>query len=255
MRNAMLSCFVVLFSVKGLAATGKTLTVGFGAHNSPPYALIKGEVNTGGVIADIIGEISDSLDINSRFVFVPRKRIEKYLLDGTIDFYLISNPKWISHNALIWTIPIFKEKNVIVVKKESKDYETLEDLHQKTVGTIRGFVYPSLTEAFDTQYISRTDVRSLKLNFERLSKGWIDGFIDSDILIDYVFKEHNYDDDFKVASYLVSEHLIYGVLSPKSDISIEEINNALDKLITEGVISAILSKYRINESGIAKKKK
>ena len=224
------------------------VTIGFGVHNSPPYAILNGEFIVGGVIFDIVTELSDILDIDVNYLNMPRKRENSYIENGTVDIVLISNPKWHSVKGGRWSIPLFEEKNVIVVKSATDDFENVADLENKTIGATRGYIYPLLTKAFTEKKINRSDVRSMKLNFERLDKNWIDGFIGSDILIDYYLKNSTDADNFFVASLLISEHRIHAIMSPHSPITIESLNSALSTLKEDGVISAILSKYKISDT-------
>ena len=196
------------------------ITVGIGAHNSPPYALTKGDQIVGGVIYDLVNELSDILDVNVNYLYVPRKRIESYINSGKVDFYPIANPDWLDISEGQWSAPLFKEKNVIVLNNGAPDISQLSDLDNKTIGTIRGFVYPSLTQALEEKRFERTDVRSLNLNFERLEKHWIDGFIASDILVDYFIKTSGKADSFDIASFIVSEHYIQAVVSDKSSVKV-----------------------------------
>ena len=225
-------------------AQGKArINIGFGVHSSPPFALVEQERLIGGVIYDIGEQLAATLDVDVNYVFVPRTRIEQYLLTGMLDVYLISNPVWLDADNLVWSSPLFAESNVIVQRAGSQDFSTLGDLHQQRLGTIRGYVYPALTQAFERGSIYRSDVRSLTVNFQRLDKGWIDGFIGSDILIHHALQKRGDDQHFQIASYLVSRHHIRSVISPKSAVAPDKLQLAISQLKSEGGIDAILARY------------
>ena len=113
-----------------------------------------------------------------------------------------------------------------------------------TVGTIQGYFYPTLETLFAEKILMRSDVNSLDLNFNRLSKGWIDSFVDSDIMIQYLLKSVDEPEQFKIASLVISEHDIQTALSTQSSVSLAKFNQALAALKETGSIDKILQKYQ-----------
>lgn len=246
MRNVVIFCllfWVIPFSV---AYDETEFKVSFGSQNAPPYAIIENNELVGGIIRDIVLEIAAELNINVSFHYIPKKRTSGYLMTNKIHAVIISNPKWLEQSERFsWSIPLFKEQDVLVLNQSMLDIQNFDDLLGKTFGTIRGYYYPTIDSLFETDQIQRSDVSHLNLNFTRLEKGWIDAVVDSKILIDYYFSQHP-EHHFKLASLVVSEHNVHTAISPQSPVSVEQFNLAFEKLKQHGVIDAILNKYRLD---------
>lgn len=227
-------------------ANSVQLIVGYGDHNGAPYAIEAGEHLQEGIIKDLVTEISAELDIDIRFQKTPRKRIERYLESDTIHLVLLTNPKWLSNSdKLQWSKPLFTERDQLVVKADNPNsYHSFKDLKHMTIGTIRGYHYPNLQPYFDKNYFARY---SVDVNFIRLELNRIDALVDSETLINYHLQQASNAKDFKVLPFHVSKHKIYAALSPNAPVKLADFNQALTKLHEQGVIAAILKKYRVNE--------
>ena len=226
------------------------MLIGYGDHDAPPYAIEKAETLYSGIIKDIATEIADELDINVVFIKTPRKRIERYLENGTINLILMTNPAWLSNSEkLQWSEALFIEKDLLVVKADDKkNYQKITDFRGMIIGTIRGYKYPTLQPYFDKGYFNRYDVSNLNVNFIRLDLKRIDALVDAEILINYQLKQSNNSDSYKVMPMEVSQQHIQAALSPKAPITLLQLNQVLKKLKEQGVIEAILKKYTIDKS-------
>jgi len=238
--------FLPLFT---LADDKTTLIIGYGDHNSAPYAIEEAEQLTSGLIKDIATELAGELDICITFVKTPRKRIERYIENNTIHMLLIGNPNWLSNSdKLQWSETIFIEKDIMVVKADNPNkYQELADFKGMIVGTIRGYKYPSLQPFFDKGHFIRYDVNNLNVNLIRLDLNRIDTLIDSDILINYQVKQNRNPQIFNVLPLIVSKQDIKAALSPNAPIKLSQINQALKKLKDQGVIDAIMKKYQVTQ--------
>lgn len=241
--------YFALFSLSVLADNKTKLIIGYGDHNSAPYAIEKGEQLSTGIIKDIATEIAGELDITITFAKTPRKRIERYLESNTIHVALITSPAWLSNSEkLQWSETLFVEKNIMVVKADNTNkYHELMDFRGMIIGTIRGYKYPKLQPLFDKGYFIRYDVSNLNVNFIRLELNRIDALIDSDILINYQLMQNKSAQVFRVLPLTVNQQNIQAALSPDAPVSIRQFNQALKKLKDQGVIAAILKKYYIDE--------
>lgn len=226
-----------------------TLIIGYGDHDAPPYAIERSEKLTSGIIKDISAEISGELDVNVTFVKTPRKRTERYLENNTVHLILITNPVWLSNSdSLQWSETIFIEKVKMVIRADDPtSYEKITDFKGMIIGTIRGYSYPTLQPFFDKEFFIRYDVSNLDVNFIRLELNRIDALVDADILINYQLKHSKKPKIFKALPLTITQNNIQAALSPSAPITINQLNQALKKLKDQGVISAILKKYQVEE--------
>lgn len=218
----------------------------FGSHNSAPYAIANGSNLVGGVIWDIANELADELNAEAIFVNIPRKRQAKYLKAGHTDVLLISNPSWLGNvGGLVWSEALFEELNVLVTLADNPlVIQSKQDLHGLNIGTIRGYKYPLIEDDFEQSLIARYDVRELDANIGKLLLARIDAFIDSSILINYRLSKKENTDRFQVAPLILSKHQVYAAISPMSSVAPKQIVAALKKLKEQGVIDAIMQKYK-----------
>jgi len=245
----LLICFSSLIALSVLADDKTTLIIGYGDHNSAPYAIESGERLSSGIIKDIATELSGELDINITFIKTPRKRTERYLESNTIHLILITTPHWLSNSEkLQWSDTIFIEKDIMVIKADDSNlYQQLADFRGMTIGTIRGYKYPTLQPFFDKEYFVRYDVNNLNVNLIRLGLNRIDALVDAEVLINYQLKKNENPQEFKVLPLVVSEQNIQAALSPNAPVTLVTFNQALNRLKDQGVIAAILKKYHIEE--------
>ncbi|AQS36890.1 periplasmic component of amino acid ABC-type transporter/signal transduction system [Shewanella psychrophila] len=248
---ALSICCLSIFLLKAAIAeevSKPTLIVTYGSHNAEPYAITESNQLVAGIIKDISDEIADELDINVTYIETPRKRVERYLTSGEVHFTPISNPKWLTPNeAYRWSQPLFIEQDRLwVLKTSPKVIEEVEELFGKVVGTIRNFIYPTLTQYFEQKQIYRSDVREMPSNIARLQLKRIDGFIGSRTLVMFELTRQQ-DSAIALSPLVISEHNIHGVLSNKAPITLAELNNAIGKLNSRGVIDGIIEKYAPKE--------
>jgi len=245
----LLLCYPCFIALSVLADDKTTLIVGYGDHNSAPYAIERGEQLSSGIIKDIATELSGELDINIAFIKTPRKRTQRYLENNTIHLILITNPHWLTNSEkLQWSDPLFIEKDIMVIKADNSNlYQKITDFRGMTIGTIRGYKYPTLQPFFDKDYFIRYDVNNLNVNLIRLGLNRIDALVDAEILINYQLKINKNPKEFKVLPLVVSQQNIQAALSPNAPVTLITFNRALNRLKDQGVIAAILKKYHIEE--------
>jgi polar amino acid transport system substrate-binding protein len=224
----------------------ESIVFSFGSHNGAPYAFTSGDNLVGGIIWDIAHELADALNVRAEFINIPRKRQANFLEKGEADIILISNPEWLSNkDSVRWSEELFKDMDILVTLADSPlTINFKQDLFGLNIGTIRGYKYPLIDNNFAQQQMIRLDVRELHSNFEKLLLKRVDTFIDSSILINYQLSKREDVEIFRVEPLRVSNHRIYAAISAKSSIPYQKILAALKKLKKNGVIEAILHKYK-----------
>jgi len=218
-------------------AQNKTFIVSYGANDAPPYAIVKKDKLSAGIIKDIFDVIVKDLGIKVEYVQTPRKRAEVYLANGKIHAIAISNPQWLHNRDFYqWSDAIFLEKDLLVTLiKQRKKITKISEMTNMIIGTTRGYVYPTLTNAFSNKKVLRSDATNIAANFARLKLARIDGFIDSNILIKHyltklALQHETTKNIFQIEPLIISEHFIHTALSPNSPVTATQFNNALNKL-------------------------
>ena len=246
MKKTTLFIYLFLLIIFAQIVSAKELIIVFGEYNAKPYAFIKDTRLTGGIIKDIMDKIGKELNLEIKYLYIPRKRVSSYLLQGKAHIRLISNPKWFkNHEQFHWSKPLFKEKDYFVIStKNTQSITSIDDLKRKRLGTILGYHYTILENNQKLQII-RDDSKTLKSNFIRLNMGRIDSLIDSNILINYYIKEHQSQNKFVLLKEVASSHFIHAMYSKQNlPVSFKKIDAAFIKLKENGTIQNILDKYK-----------
>jgi len=243
MKKTSTFIFILIFTLFIQYSYAKELIIVFGDYDSKPYTFLTNQTLSGGIIKDIMDEIGVELDIKIKYVNIPSKRVSNFLLEGKVHVRLITNPKWFkNHKQFYWSTALFHDKDKIVIrKKDSVLINTIRDLKEKRLGTIRGYKYQILKD----NNIIRDDVRTLQSNFKRLDRGIIDALIHSDILISYYIKRNQVHTKYITLKEIASTHSIHAMYTKNNlPISYKEIDAAFIKLKENGTIQKILDKYK-----------
>jgi polar amino acid transport system substrate-binding protein len=128
---------------------------------------------------------------------------------------------------------------MVVRADNPKKYTQISDFKGMVIGTIRGYIYPSLEPYFVNEQLIRYDVSNLQVNLSRLDLNRIDALIDAEMLINYQLKQSKNADSFKVLPLTISQDNLKTVLSPNAPITMKQLNQTLQKLKDQGVVAAI----------------
>lgn len=211
----------------------------------PPYIFSGQDKAREGLVKDVVEAFAKEAKVSVVYSNLPRKRIELEIRSGSIHISPISNPDWYAdHQGLEWSDPIFEEKNLFILKPDSKlKIESLRDLQGKKIGTMLGYVYPNLTEDFVSGGITRVDVNDHLQLRSMLQRGRVDTFISSDIVFRYLEHSNPQAQKLKVADFILAQHSIQWCVSKSSPIKVQRINEILAKLKSSGKLAEIMKKY------------
>lgn len=222
---------------------GDTLRIAFGSYNAAPFVFLDSPTSiSGGLFKDIADSISARTGLHYIFVNIPRKRLEKKLINGEVDLYLKMNPKWASDSTLFyWSTPLFMENDILLSQRD-RPFQNDKSLTGVKVGTILGFQYPTLNKKFSNGTLVRNDAYSLQANIGKLKLRRIDALVDSEILILYYLKKTD-TNLFYIDPSPIATHTVHGMIS-KSTQNHSQILTTLEELQQSGAIEKILKKYR-----------
>jgi len=223
------------------------LVFGCIASNGPPYYLGSITNLEGGIFYDIAWAVARKLGVKARFVEIPRRRLEEKLHEGAYNIIPIFHPDWSEFpNRLIFSPPLVEERNVLIAPPEyAEKILGLDNLHGKTIGGIRGYIYnPIFQKGVEEGLYAREDVSDHRTNFEKLLLGRIDGFIIPDLIADYKFKTNPPYRQLKIAPYILSDQYIHWAFSIQNRPFADQVSHALQELLDQGEIGRILSRYR-----------
>lgn len=215
--------------------------------NPVPFAMFSAEGQlVGGLSKNLLDRVAAALDTEVQYLDVPRARVEQWLISGKADIGCFLAPDWVvSPTLLHWAGPLFYSAQLVVRQNSSKPIRQLSDLYHQRIGTIRGYVYPELEQAFAEHLLVRDDAHSLESNLTRLAQGRLDAVMTVDLSLGYVLQKQKF---AAVLSYDVlwtEAPAIYCAVSKSSPLQ-ARISAVFTTLQQQGAIDAMLLQYKPN---------
>jgi len=212
--------------------------------NPVPYAMFSQDGKlSGGISKQLIDEVGKITSLPVLYLPLTRARVEQWIASGKADLGCFLSPDWVSKpKDLEWVGPLFYSAQYIVRRSDSKPNRQLSDLFHKRVGTIRGFVYPELEQAFAEELLVRDDAHSLESNLTRLAQGRLDAVMTVDLSYGYVMARQQFGVSLSYDPLWTKAPALYCALSPKSS-HLAAIKQAFDKLQQQQFIENIIRPY------------
>ncbi|AZZ36756.1 hypothetical protein CIK05_08115 [Bdellovibrio sp. qaytius] len=216
--------------------TPRPISYGMNDSNSPPFLMIDNSAETpiieGGLFFDLGLEVGKKLKRPIRFMLSPRKRLDSGLANGEIELVCYNTEAWAGSYAkdYNWSIPIFKQTNLVVgLIKNMQDahLKSLKDLNGKTLGTALGFIYPALIPYFKDGSVKREDALSGLANIEKLQSERVQYIILNNLEFNYYRKKYA---SLQEAPFEIDPINVKCASSKKSDLKISDINTAVTEL-------------------------
>ena len=230
----------------------KIIVYGLNDSNSPPFLFSDNSTRPitiqGGIFFDLALEVGRELKRPLHFIALPRNRLDVSLAQGPAELVCYNTEIWAGEYAkdFLWSIPIFKQTNVIVSNRifsGKKKITSLKDLKGETIGTTLGFVYPSLVPYFKEGSIIRDDSVSGSVNVSKLNAHRVSYIIMNNLEYNYYKKKFP---DLKRVPFEIDAVNVKCALSKKSDLKIEELNSALLALKKSGKFNKVfLENFKI----------
>lgn len=215
--------------------------------NPVPYAIFSTEGKLmGGISKSLIDTIGQLNQLPVMYLDVPRARVEGWLINNQADVGCFLSPDWVTRpEALTWVGPLFHSAQLVVRRNGSKPILQLSDMYHKRIGTIRGFVYPELEQAFAEKLITRDDAHSLESNLTRLAQGRLDAVMTVDLSLGYVLSKRQFDAQLSFETLWTPAPAIYCAISPQSPLR-PLLLKAFEQLQSNGYIDQLLRQYQPN---------
>lgn len=237
----LMICSCLLFSCKVLSDDIKAVV---SDTNPVPYAIFSAEGSlTGGISKQLIDEVGKITTLPIDYLTVPRARVESWIASGKADLGCFISPDWVNKPKMLeWVGPLFFTTQYIVRRSNSKPNRQLSDLFHQRIGTIRGFVYPELEQAFAEELLVRDDAHSLESNLTRLAQGRLDAVMAVDLSYGYVMARQQFDSKLTYDPIWTAAPAVYCALSPKSA-KLMLLKQAFSQLQQQNFINTIIQPY------------
>lgn len=206
-----------------------------------PQALIEGDRVVAGLHLDLGQALARRLGRELVARPVPRKRLAEALQRGEGDLLCDYQSDWLP-GAFAWSRPFIPDQALLVTAASTPAPASLAALAGQPVGTVRGYVYPEMTDTLRGGF-TRNDAPDAVTNLQKLALGRVQHALTGRRVLEYQQRVGR----FTLALHpplVVSEVLAQCALSPSSPVGLAALNAAIQGLVADGELNRLLARYR-----------
>jgi ABC-type amino acid transport substrate-binding protein len=207
---------------------------------SMPLAHFEDGKLVGGIIKDLGEAIATRLGRSAHFSSIPPKRVNLVLTSGQSDGLCYAMPHWLDGD-FNWSKPVVTDRAILIARTEAPPIHKIEDLAGKTIGMVMGYRYPDLEKVIGSNF-QRDEAPSMELNFRKLEAERVPYAVGASLNYDY--QRHLGAMQDSRVELTLERYDTMCAFSRLSHVSFDEVNRAIDQLIADGSVTAILSHYR-----------
>ncbi len=175
-----------------------------------------------------------------------RRRQEASLLAHEVDVFCLVRPDWLSKEvsaSLQWpSQPLMEAEDRIVAAPGVPVPSSLDDLRGQTLGTVLGFVYPSLEAEFAAGHLRREDAPNETALAAKLLRAH-----NRYAVLKTLDARYQQRSDaaavLGISAIVVARVPLFCALAPQARISLAELEAAQASLLRRGEMTRILAKY------------
>ena len=222
------------------AADPAALRIVAPTNQSMPLLRMAGTQPAEGLLKDVGEALAERLGLSPVFIPLPSKRAGPAVASAAADLLCYVKPGWLEDKVL-WTHLFLPGTGIVAAHPAASPVATLQELQDEPLGTVLGYRYPVLDQAF-MRAIRREDVPDATTNLRRLALGRIRYAITDRAALDYFLRDNP-------ASGLreaieVERYQLGCALSPDKAALLAPLNRAIDRLQADGTLEALFNRYR-----------
>lgn len=206
-----------------------------------PQARIEGERVVEGLHLDLGQALGRRLGREVVARPVPRKRLAEALQRGEGDLLCDYQSDWLP-GVFAWSRPFLPDQALLISAAVAPAPAQLSALAGEPIGTVRGYVYPEVSEALRGGFV-RDDAPDAVTNLQKLELGRVRHALTGRRVLEYQQRLGH----VRLALHpplVVSEVLAQCALSPSSPVGLAALNAAIQGLVAEGELNRLLARYR-----------
>lgn len=207
-----------------------------------PQANIVNETLQDGLHRDIGLALAARLQRTASFRVLPRKRLLPALESGQGDVVCLALPEWMPGKGLRWSRPFLQNQDLLLSSSEAAPRSQLKAVAGQAVGTVLGFAYPELQATLGKGFV-RDDAHNMDDSLHKLAAGRVQHAISNRLYLDYQLA-HGLKLPPMQPPLVISSYRMRCALSARSQISLAELDQALERLQQQGAFARMLLHYR-----------
>lgn len=212
------------------------------------FTVVEGRrVLTGGILKAWQDDLAQALGRPPEVVVTSRNRQDYLINEGGVDLRCFTSPEWIkaeSRSLYDWPTPFFVIEERLVGLRSKPRVQAASELRGLRIGTVLGYHYPSLEQAFATQQVKRDDAPNEALALAKQLAGRVDYTVMREIDLRYGQKSKGGATHELVASpYLVNVTPVHCAVVKSGRVSLQEFTRAQEQLLQRGKLKTIMAHY------------
>ena len=128
---------------------------------------------TQGILYDVMLSLATQVGVPAEFHVMPRGRVQSAMEHGEVDIRCYVAQSWLPNQSgdYLWSIPLFTQSDLLISRPAPQTSVIPASLSQQSIGTVRGYSYPTLQPMFDANQLYRDDARNQEQVLEKLLAG------------------------------------------------------------------------------------
>lgn len=209
-----------------------------------PLVQIDDHQPTSGIIFDIMQSMAAQANLSAEYRVVPIQRVQRTLERGAIDVRCYAAQSWMPNLSgdYTWSLPLLIQRDLLISTPDNATPRVPASLTNETIGTVLGYVYPTLQNAFDNRQLRRDDARSEVQVLQKLQIHRYRYAIGNQWSLDWF--NRNLPDDQKLRGVAVIDEQPVGcIVRNDTDIPAQRLMRILLRMRMSGEIDRIMSRY------------
>ena len=163
---------LLFVSLSGAAADAPLRFVVPDSWTMPMVQLERGRP-TQGILYDVMLSLATQVGVPAEFHVMPRARVQSAMEHGEVDVRCYAAQSWLPNQSgdYIWSIPLWAQPDVLLSRPDPITAVEPPNLPRQSIGTARGYIYPTLQPLFDSDHLQREDARNQEQVLEKLLAG------------------------------------------------------------------------------------
>ncbi|MFJ4066786.1 substrate-binding periplasmic protein [Pseudomonas sp. NPDC089996] len=140
---------------------------------SMPLVRVEKDQPVEGLVFDLLQALAREAGVRPEYHVLARLRLQQAMDDGDIDVRCYVSTQWFNDRPgnFVWSIPLIRQRDVLVGRPGDDDATRPEQLPPQAVGTVLGYAYGTLEPLFAQGRLQREDSRSQQLALQKLQIG------------------------------------------------------------------------------------
>ena len=236
---------LLLISLDGVAAEAPLRFVVSDSWAMPMVQLERGRP-TQGILHDMMLSLATQVGVPAEFHILPRARVQNAMEHGEVDVRCYISKSWLPNQSgdYIWSIPLLVQRDLLIGRRVSPSINPA-DLPQQSIGTVRGYNYPTLQPLFDADRLHRDDARNQEQVLEKLLAGRYRYAVSNQWTLDW-FNQRLLPDQQLKSVALVQEQTVGCYVRNDPKVPVQRILGTLLQMKMSGEIDDIIRLYTGN---------